>query len=396
MNLMPVEKAQDRLLALAAPLPVEHVALLAAMGRYLAEPVVAGRDQPWADLSAMDGYAIRYADMPGPWRVSGESRAGGTAPNAIVAPGDAMRIFTGAPLPDGTDTILIQEATTVAKDGLHLCGDGPARFGESVRRRASDFASGDVLLEAGTQIGTAQVALAAMAGHASIAVRRRPRVAILSTGDELTPVGTMAGPGQIPASNGVMLQAMLAQAGAEVIDLGLVPDKLEAIAYAFRSMSDADIIVSTGGASVGDHDLVAPAIEAAGGTLDFWRIAVKPGKPLMAGRIGEACVVGLPGNPISAFVTATLFLLPLVRHMAGARRPLPAAMSIPTDFPLVKGGSRTEYLRGRVEGGRLVWIGDRDSAALRTLAKANALVERPVDAAPAAVGDTLRVLMFAA
>jgi molybdopterin molybdotransferase len=396
MSLLPVEEAQKRLLAMAAPLAVEQVDLLAARGRYLAEPLVALRDQPWADLSAMDGYAIRLADVPGPWRVTGASQAGGTPPTAVLGPGEAMRIFTGAPLPPGADCVLLQEDAAADGDRLTLSGDAPDRIGRHVRPRASDFSKGATLLEAGTTIGPAQIALAGISGHGRLPVHRRPRVAIISTGDELVPVGTPAGPGQLPSSNGVMLAAMLAEVGAEPVDMGLVPDDLDALTRNFEAARDADIIVSIGGASVGDHDLVKPAIEAAGGQIDFWRIALRPGKPLIAGKLGNACMLGLPGNPVSAFVTATLFLLPLVRRYMGAAAPLPVKRPVQSGIALPPGGKRTEYLRGQVEDGVLVQLADRDSAALKALAHANALIERPVDAPAVAPGAPVSAIMIGA
>lgn len=393
MSLLPVAEAQARLLALAAPLPLEDTDLLSARGRWLAEPIAARRDQPWADLSAMDGYAIRAADLPGPWRLTGVSRAGGVPPTMPLLPGETMRIFTGAPLPAGADAVLVQEEAVAHGDTVHLTGEGPGTAGRNIRPRASDFAAGATLLHAGLHLGPAQLALAAIAGHARLPVRRRPRVALIGTGDELVAIGTMPGPGQIPASNSLMLAAMLADAGAEMIDIGLVPDDLATLTDAFRAAAPrADVIVSTGGASVGDHDLVAPAIMAAGGSLDFWRIAMRPGKPLMAGRLGDALMLGLPGNPVSAFVTATLFLLPLVRHLAGSAAPLPAFLSLPTRVAFPSGGQRTEYIRTTVAGDMVVAIASRDSGALAPLARSNALVERPVDATPVALGEQVRVL----
>ncbi len=392
MSLLPVAEAQARILALAAVLPVERAALSKASARWLAEPLIALRDQPWADLSAMDGYAIREADLPGPWTVSGESRAGGTPPSAPLGAREAMRIFTGAPLPDGADCILIQEEAAREGDRLTLTGDPPS-CGHHVRAKGSDFRTDAMLLPVGTKLGPAGLALAATAGHGTLAVRRRPRVALISTGDELVPAGAPCPPGKLPSSNAVMLAAMLESEGAEVVDLGLVPDDLAALTAAFAdAAARADIVVSTGGASVGDHDLVGPAIVAAGGALDFWKIAMRPGKPLMAGTIGPAVMMGLPGNPVSAFVTAMLFLLPLVRHCAGAPDPLPRFGDVPSGVALPPGGSRAEYLRGRVEGGRVVTIVSRDSAALGALASADALIERPIDAPAVAPGEIVRAL----
>lgn len=392
MTLLPVEDAQLRLLSLANPLPVENVDLLSARGRILAEPLFALRDQPWADLSAMDGYAIRLAEMPGPWRLAGESRTGAIPPASPLPLGSAMRIFTGAPLPADADAVLIQEDSRVDGEYLRLEGKGPTQGGHNVRTRASDFAKDQPLLEMGCTLGPAQIALAAMAGHATLPVYRKPRVALIGTGDELRPVGEPLRPGQIPASNSVMLASMLIDEGAEVIDLGIFPDDLGSITDGFRAGAQADIVVSTGGASVGDHDLVAPAILAAGGTIDFWKIAMRPGKPLMAGRIGEACLIGLPGNPVSAFVGASLFLLPLVRKLGGAPAPLPSWTELPCALALPPGGIRAEYLRALVHDGTVIEVFSRDSAALRALASANALIERPIDAAATVAGDVVRVL----
>ncbi|MET0360226.1 MAG: gephyrin-like molybdotransferase Glp, partial [Sphingobium sp.] len=392
MSLLPVEEAQARLLALAAPLPIETIPLLDARGRLLAEPLVALRDQPWADLSAMDGYAIRHADLPGPWRLRGASRAGGARPTYELAAGEAMRIFTGAPMPGGADCVLVQEEASVEGDHVRLSGDGPGAPGRNMRVHGSDFAVGKPILDVGCRLNPPQLAVAAMAGHAAIAVRRRPRIALIGSGDELAAIGTPLRDGQIPASNGVMLAAMLEAAGAEVVDHGIVPDDLDMLTRAFRAAATADAIVSTGGASVGDHDLVAPAILAAGGALDFWKIAMRPGKPLMAGRLGDACVLGLPGNPVSAFVCATLFLLPLVRRLSGEADPLPQWQEAATMVALPGGGIRAEYIRATVVDGEVSRIADRDSAALLPLAHANALVERPAGTPAASPGDRIRVL----
>jgi molybdopterin molybdotransferase len=399
MSLLPVEDAQARLLALASPLPASSVPLAQATGRYLAEPLIARRDQPWTDLSAMDGYAIRYADMPGPWRLIGEIAAGAISPAQIIDPGTTMRIFTGAPMPHGADSVILQE--DVAADGtagggtIRLTGDGPGARARHVRPRASDFAQGATLLSSGIRLGPPQIALAALAGHAALPVRPRPRVMILSTGSELVAPGAPCPPGKLPASNGVMLRAMLESAGAEVVGERLVPDDLPTLIDALHASQGADIVVSIGGASVGDHDLVRPALEAAGGAIDFWRIAMRPGKPLIVGRLGAATFLGLPGNPVSAMVTGALFLLPLVRHLAGAAKPLPRAISARLGAAMPAVGGRTDFIRATLEDGITAPIGFQDSAAMQAAAAANALIVRPANAPAAQPGETVQVLDWA-
>jgi molybdopterin molybdotransferase len=385
--LLPVADAQARLLALAAPLPAETLPLDEATGRYLATDCLAMRGQPAADLSAMDGYAIAFADMPGPWRVTGES-APGTLPDRAIKRGEAMRIFTGAALPEGSDTILIQEEATRDKDTLVLTGEGPRRHGQHVRVADGDFAEGQRLVTRGALLTAARIGLAAMGGHGRLSVGRRPRVALISTGDELVPPGDPVSGVQLPASNAIMLRGMLEPNGAIVDDRGIVRDDFDALAVAFEAARGADIIVTSGGASVGDHDLVRPVLDAIGGTLDFWKIAMKPGKPLLAGKLGDAVVLGLPGNPVSTFVTGTLFLLPLVRALQGAADPLPTAHRVRLGVPLPACGGRAEYLRGLWTNGEVIQAPEQDSAAMVSLASANALIVRAAGA-PAAEADEM-------
>lgn len=390
MSLLPVAQAQARLLALGGRLPSHSVAATQGAGRWLTEDVIALRTQPWADLSAMDGYAIRTAEWPGPWRLSGGSAAGQGVP-APLAPGETCRIFTGAPVPPGADAILIQENAERSGDQISGLPKAPTS-GQHIRPAGSDFREGMVLLHAGTCLNPAHIGLAVLGGHAMLPVARKVRIALLSTGNELVAAGQPIAPGQLPSSNAAMLSAMLAGLPCEIIDLGIVPDDLAAMTVAFDRAREADIIVSTGGASVGDHDLVRPAFAAVGGTLDFWKIAMRPGKPLIAGTLDQAVFLGLPGNPVSAFVTAFLFLLPLVRHMSGAPMPLPRQVQAIIDAPLAQTTERDDYLRAFHRGDRIVALTAQDSAATASLADADCLILRPAASPPAKAGEAVTIL----
>jgi molybdopterin molybdotransferase len=394
-DLLPLADAQARLLALATPLAEEHAALADAAGRWLAADIPARVDHPFADLSAMDGYAIRFDELPGPWRVVQEIAAG-AMPSGLLAPGEAARIFTGAPLPEGADTILIQEEAARDGDALRLSGEGPPAKGAHVRCKGGNFSAGATILKAGERLTPARIGLAAMAGHASLPVRRRPRVTILSTGDELAAPGTPLRPGQIYESNAAMLGAML---GDQAVDLEIWPfigDNFVNLTDALRdAAARSDILVTSGGASVGDHDLVRPALEAAGAALDFWRVAMKPGKPLMAGRLGDCVLLGLPGNPVSAFVTALLFLKPLIAALGGAADPLPRTVRLPLAAPVPANGTRLDFLRATIEDGAVRPLAAQDSAALPALAQADALLLRPPHAPAAEPGMFADVLIIA-
>jgi molybdopterin molybdotransferase len=338
----------------------------------------------------MDGYALRAAEWPGPWRVTATSAAGGPLPPAL-APGEACRIFTGAPLPKGADAVLIQEDAALENDSI-TSADEALKPGRHVRPAGSDFAHGQRLLAAGARLTAAQIALAVLGGHGWLDVGGRPKVALLSTGSELVPPGAPVPDGRLPSSNAPMLAAMLAALPCDVIDLGIVVDDLDATVAALESARDADIIVTTGGASVGDHDLVRPAVEQAGGSLDFWKIRMRPGKPLMAGRLGNSIFLGLPGNPVSAFVGATLFLLPLVRHMAGAADPLPRTEPGTLAGPLPASGERDNYFRAFHGDGGLVSVTSQDSAAVLALASADCLILRPAGSPPAQAGEAVTIV----
>jgi molybdopterin molybdotransferase len=399
--LLPVADALARILTTAErPLEPENVALADALGRRLAEDLAARRTQPPLAVSAMDGYAVRAADIaqtPARLKVLGVSAAGhGFA--GSVGPGEAARIFTGAPVPDGADTILIQEDAK-AEDGF-VTALASEPLGRYVRRAGLDFAAGDVLLKAGRRMGPAELALAAAMNHATLSVVRRPRVAILATGDELVSPGAEPGPDQIVASNNFAVGAYARQAGAEVIDLGIASDDFPALEAAIRRARDlkADVLVTLGGASVGDHDLVQTALTREGMELGFWRIAMRPGKPFMHGRIGDMRILGLPGNPVSAIVCAVLFLAPLVRALsgdadAGADATRPALLG--ADLP--ENDQRQDYLRATLSGledGKPVVTAftRQDSSMLGVLASAHALIVRPPHAPAAKAGEPCRYI----
>jgi molybdopterin molybdotransferase len=391
--LLPVADAQACLLGSVTPVATETLPIGATLGRWAAEPVIAARTQPAADLSAMDGYAIFFADLPGPWRVIGESAAGRPY-DGTVRTGEATRIFTGAAMPAGADTVLVQEEAGRDGDRLTLDGEGPPALGRNTRRRGLDFAAGDVLFESGARLTPARLAVAATGGVGTVVVHRPVRVAIAATGDELVEPGTPVSDTALPESNRLLLRSLLADMPVEIVDLGILPDRLAALGDAFRDVQ-ADLLVTTGGASVGDHDLVRPALEAAGAQIDFWRIALRPGKPMMAGRRGEMLVLGLPGNPVSAFVTAILFVKPVVAALAGAHDPLPRTTHAILAEDLPANGPRTDYMRAALNDGRVSVSGIQDSSMLLTLARSDCLVIRVPHAPSAMAGESAEILMIA-
>jgi molybdopterin molybdotransferase len=397
MALLSVEEALARILVDAAPLGAEHVAIEAAHDRILAEPVAARLTQPPFDASAMDGYAVRAADvakLPARLTVIGESAAGHPF-NGRVGAGEAARIFTGAPVPEGADGIVIQEHTT--REGAHVIVQGEDVQTDHIRPRGGDFKEGMRLLEAGRRLGPRELSLAASMGHGELAVWRRPKVAILSTGDELVRPGETPGVGQIVASNHLGVGAMLRNFGAEIIQLGIARDTAESLNEHVARAKDADILVTIGGASVGDHDLVAPVLSKQGMELAFWKIAMRPGKPLMSGRLGSLRVVGLPGNPVSSLVCARVFVVPLVEQLAGrpmateATRPALAAVAIEANGP------RQHYMRATLmrNGDALPHVSpvrSQDSSLLSPLAIADCLIVRTPNSPAVAPGETVRVL----
>jgi molybdopterin molybdotransferase len=399
MALMPVEEARARVLKGVRALPRENMALHQCAGRVLAADIKAKRDQPPFPASAMDGYAVRYADVekaPALLAVIGTAPAG-HGHKGTVRPGQAVRIFTGAPVPKGADTIIIQE-NAEASDGEVSIGVAAQRLGQHIRRRGLDFAKGQSLLRRGTLLGAREIGLAAAMNWPSLPVTRRPMVAIFSTGDELVAPGRAPRPDQIVSSNSFALAAFVRRYGGEAVDIGIIPDKLSAISRAIRKVPEADILLTTGGASVGDHDLVQAALKEAGIKLDFWKIALRPGKPLMFARDGNRRILGLPGNPVSALVCARIFLKPLIFALLG----LPAGDDIVQarlGCALPANDLRQDYLRADVArnpDGTLTATPFRvqDSSMQRALTEAQGLIVRPPHAPEAREGDPIDLILM--
>jgi len=385
-----VEAARDRMLARVPSPVVETVALAEADGRVLAQAVIAPRDQPPFDASAMDGWAVRRADVGEAvaLRIVGESAAG-HGHEAGLRAGEAVRIFTGAPLPAGADMVIIQEEARRDGDRVHL---GPAAEGRSnIRPRGGDFRAGETLLEAGTRLDPWRLSLAASAGQAVLSVHRRPRVAILATGEELAAPGTEAGPFQIYESGGAGLAPMVRRWGGEAVRLAPAGDDERAIAEAVAA-AGADLVVTVGGASVGDYDLVKPALGSLGLELKVGTVNIRPGKPTWFGVLGDGrLVLGLPGNPASAFVCAELFLKPLVMAFQGGD-PRPRMTAAPLAHPLAANGPREHWMRARLGPDGVTALADQDSSLVTVFARSDALLRRRADAPAAGAGEMVDIL----
>lgn len=389
------EEARQRVLDACreAVLPFEPTPLVDALGRVLREDLLAPTPLPPFDYSAMDGYCLSSARLSGsaPFEltVAGESRTGHPCP--ALPEGAALRIFTGARLPEHADAVVIQENTERAGDRVRLLTT--PRAGDHVRRRGEDLEAGELALDAGTRLGPFQLGLAAAVDRATLLVSRRPRVVILPSGDELRAPGRPGAPDSIPESNGVVLRALCSLAGAEA-ELGpRLPDELEPAARAFAAAFErADLVVTVGGMSVGDHDLVRPALERAGATLDFWKVRLQPGKPLAFGRRGSAFVLGLPGNPVSAQITFSLFGMPLLRALCADRAPLPERFAVVLGHDLSRKPGRLGVYRARLFGSE-AWLDDNQSSGATTsLARAAALVFVPADTARCPSGTRLEAI----
>jgi molybdopterin molybdotransferase len=396
---MTVSDALAAVLARAEPLAEEMVALEDAFHRVLARDVAARRTQPPQAMSAMDGYALRAADaarVDAQVTVIGEVAAGRPFAGTVGA-GEAVRIFTGGVVPDGADAVVIQEDTVA--EGKRVTVKEAARLGRHIRPAGIDFREGDVLLRKGTRLTERDLSLAAGMNHPRLAVHRRPKVAILATGDELVKPGSSPGPGQIVSSNGYALHALARSEGADTIDLGVAADTLEATTAGIRRAreSGADLLLTTGGASVGDHDLVKPALSAEGISMSFWKIAMRPGKPVMHGQLGAMRVIGLPGNPVSSYVCAFLLAVPLIRALSGR-----ALVHHPREHAVLgrdveANDVREDYLRARLEAREdgmqvAVPVNHQDSSLLANLAAAQALLVRAPFAPRAVAGAPCVVL----
>jgi molybdopterin molybdotransferase len=398
-GLMPVEEALARVLDGVEALPAEFVPVAAAHERVLAADLAARRTQPPAAMSAMDGYAVRAADVataPARLKLIGEVAAGRVFGGRVGA-GEAARILTGGVVPDGADTIVIQEYTRREGDTI-VVEQAEPRSGRHIRSAGLDFSEGELRLARGRQMTTRDLALAAAMNHAVVPVHRRPRIAVLSTGDELVPPGSVPLPGQIISSNGAALAAQARAEGAQVLDLGIVPDKLDVTVAAIRRAREwsAEILMTTGGASVGDYDLVQDALKAEGMELSFWKIALRPGKPLMYGRLGSMRVLGLPGNPVSAYVCALLFMVPLVRRLSGRSDVMPETETVRLGCDLPANDERQDYMRSRLtedaHGPVVTPLDVQDSSMMSRLAAADALLIRPPHAPAAKAGEPCTIL----
>jgi len=392
--LMPVAEALRQVLEHAGPLSSETVPLADAYGRVLASDLVAQRTQPPADVSAMDGYAVRTADVqsaPARLRLIGEVAAGHPFAGTVGA-GEAARIFTGGVVPPGADTIVIQENTT--RDGDVVVVNQASGAGRHIRRAGLDFGAGALLLAKGRRLNDRDLALAAAMNHASLPIYRKPKLAVLATGDELVLPGTQPGVGEIVYSNGYATMALARREGCDVVDLGIAPDRLPETVAAVRRARDAraDILVTSGGASVGDYDLVQKALAAEGLQLSFWKVALRPGRPMMHGRLGPMHVLGLPGNPVSSYVCGVLFLVPLIRRLTGRADYEPRLEPAQLGCDLPENDERADYLRATLAPGLdglpiATPCPLQDSSMLAPLAKADCLLIREPHAPAAKAGS---------
>jgi molybdopterin molybdotransferase len=396
-----VAEAQQRILAAFSPLEAEAIPLVAALGRILAKDAVAQDQLPLFDNSAMDGYALRAADTQGATRdqparlqIAGEIPAGRVLDHTLRE-GEAARIFTGGAVPDGADAVIQQELVAIEDGALVL--QAPVAPETNVRRAGEDVARGAMLLPRGSEIGPAELALLASAGVSPVTVRRRPRVAILATGDELVPAGEPLAPGQIRESNSIYLSAAVTRAGAEAVPLGVARDDEDDLRAKLASAQGADVIISSGGVSVGDYDLVKQILGQQG-AVDFWRVRMRPGKPLAFGHLGDTPLIGLPGNPVSAAVTFELFARPAVRRMLGAASIFRPNIEVILDGPNIEQSDREHYVRVRLRAENGVLharpTGDQRSHIITSLRGASAYLVVAIGEGVVRTGERVAALLL--
>jgi molybdopterin molybdotransferase len=396
--MIPVEEAIQRIERAFSPLGTEMVSLDQGLGRVLAEPLEARLTQPPADVSAMDGYAVRAADvetLPATLNIV-QRIAAGQPPSGPIDAGEAARIFTGAQVPPGADTVVIQENCDESDEHVTV-REGKRNRGQHIRKAGLDFAAGDIALHSGRRLTARDISLAAAMNRPWLKVTRRPRIALLSTGDELVNPGDPVGPAQIIGSNGIGLAAMVRAFGGEPVNLGIARDNLKDLDRAIESALGFDMLVTSGGASVGEHDLVQTALSNQGMLLDFWKIAMRPGKPLMFGTLDTLRVLGLPGNPVSTVVTALLFLKPAVERMLGLSGVDKAREVAQLGKDMPANDTRQDYVRARLvtnaEGQKVATpFSPQDSSMLSLIARADCLIVRKPHAPEAKAGDTVDIL----
>ena len=395
-QMLPFDEALKRILASAPALSAERVGLSVATGRVLAEDLLAHSPLPGFDYSAMDGYAVARADFgeAGPWAltVRGESRAGALAPRLVL--GSACRIFTGAPIPEGADTVVMQEDVT--REGETARFAAPPTLGAHIRRRGEDLAANAIALARGTRLTPFQIGLAAAVDRSELLVAQRPRVTILCTGEELRSPGSPPTPGSIPDSNGPSLAALVAAAGGTPHVAPRTGDTMDATESALRAaLRGTDLLLTVGGVSVGEHDLVKAALANVGADLEFWKVQIRPGKPLAFGRLGSTLILGLPGNPVSAQLTFALFGMPLLRAMQGDRQPAPARGRARLASALRQNPGRTGFYRAQLQGDLAITAANQASGSAASLAQADALLILPAESSGAAAGDTVEMIRLA-
>lgn len=396
MALLPVSEARSRILNSIKPLETEEISLSDALGRVLAKDAKAALTQPPFDASAMDGYAVRFEDINAPLKVIGESQAGSSF-DGVVGPGQAVRIFTGAPMAKGADTVVIQE--NVRHDDDQIIINEAKNKGANIREAGGDFKYDDVLVEASTKLNARHIALLAAGNVARLNVYKQPRVAVLSTGDELKDVGSEIGPDQIVNSNVPMLMALVKEHGGIATNMGTARDTVDDVRTKIRQVKDFDIFVSIGGVSVGDYDIIQDVLKEEGLKVDFWKVAMQPGKPIVYGDFNGIQYFGMPGNPSSAYVCFANFMLPAMNKMQGLGGLGYPRSHARLEHDLKPGGKRVNYLRGYVsENG----LGEQtvsarlsqSSANLSPLAKSNCLLIREIDAPAAEAGDLVKIVLI--